>query len=417
MQSLYFGCQPVISMDGVLDSYEFLYTQKEHSNQENYFIFATVLSDVLGKVGTKAVLGEHKAFVKVDEKLLFSEKIFTIPNEFFILSLVDEVEINENVIKRLEQLKTNGYLLALDSFSPEGNSIQNYEKLLDKISFVKINIEDSFVVSQENKRSVDRIKEKNITVVGTNILDKFNYELSKNLGCELFQGYYFSKAKVFEDKEYKAPRLDLLKLHSMLVENAELEDITAEFKKNNEIAIMLLKYINSGAFHFKNRISSMHHILTLVGREPLVKWLMLVIYSLSKSSSAKISPLMLMIKNRTELMERILKEVMPDAGKSVLDQAYFVGVLSLIDAVFEENLEKILDEMNVYDVVRNALLRDEDILGEIYALVRDIEAFKADAVIDFEEKHDLPNGVIGKIIIECMQEVTAFETAIASIEG
>ncbi|MDO9267124.1 MAG: EAL domain-containing protein [Sulfurimonas sp.] len=417
MQSLYFGCQPVISMGGVLDSYEFLYTQKEHSTQENYFIFATVFSDVLGKFGTKAVLGEHKAFVKVDEKLLFSEKIFTIQNEFFILSLVDEVEINENVIKRLEQLNTNGYLLAIDNFSPDSDSIQNYEKLLDKISFVKINIEDSFVVSQEKKKIVDSIKEKDITVVGTNILDKFNYELSKNLGCELFQGYYFSKAKVFEDKEYKAPRLDLLKLYSLLVENAELEDITAEFKKNNEIAVMLLKYINSGAFHFKNRISSMHHILTLVGREPLVKWLMLVIYSLPKSSSAKISPLMLMIKNRTELMERILKEVIPDAGKSMLDQAYFVGVLSLIDAVFEENLEKILDEMNVYDVVRNALLRDSDILGEIYALVRDIEAFKPDAVIDFEEKHDLSNGVINKIIIECMQEVTAFEMAIASIEG
>ncbi len=404
-------------MDGVLEFYEFLYTQKEHSNQENYFIFATMLNDVLGKVGTKAVLGGHKAFVKVDEKLLFSDKIFTIPNEFFILSLIDEAEVSENIIKRLEQLKSSGYLLALDGFSPEGDGIQKYEKLLDKISFVKINIGDSFVVNEENKRSVDRIKEKNITVVGTNILDKFNYEVSKKLGCELFQGYYFSKAKVFEDKEYKAPRLDLLKLYSLLVENAELEDITAEFKKNNEIALMLLKYINSGAFHFKNRISSIHHILTLVGREPLVKWLMLVIYSLSKSSSAKISPLMLMIKNRTELMERILKEVMPDAGKSMLDQAYFVGVLSLIDAVFEESLEKILDEMNVYDVVRNALLKDGDILGEIYALIRDIEAFKPEAVTDFEEKYELSSGAIGKIIIESMQEVTAFETAIASIEG
>ncbi len=180
---------------------------------------------------------------------------------------------------------------------------------------------------------------------------------------------------------------------------------------------MLLKYINSGAFHFKNRISSIHHILTLVGREPLVKWLMLVIYSIPKSSNNKITPLMLMIKNRTELMERILRAVAPDAGKSMLNQAYFVGVLSLIDVVFEESLEKILDEMNVYEVVRDALLNDGDILGDIFALVRKIEAFEPKSIVEFEQKHSLESGAIAKIVIDSMREVSAFKSAITATEG
>ncbi len=131
----------------------------------------------------------------------------------------------------------------------------------------------------------------------------------------------------------------------------------------------------------------------------------------------KTSPLMLMVKNRTVMMETILKEAVPDAGKSMMDQAYFVGVLSLIDVLFEDDMQKILDEMNVYDVVRDAILKDSGILGEIYALVRDIEEFNPKAMMEFEERHDLESGVLGKIMIECMKEVAVFEVALSSIEG
>lgn len=416
MREFYFGCQPIVNLSGLLDFYELPYSQKEHSDEENSFIFAAALSDALNKIGTKSILGEHKAFVKIDKKMLFSDKIFTISNEFFIFSLNGDMEITPEVQKRAELLKARGYIFAIDSFVPTNDALMKYEEILNRVFFVKIKFDD-MRSGGDVKKIIAELKDKNIIVVATDISDKHRYELSKELGCEEFHGYYFSKPKVFCDKEYKPPRLDILNLYSLLIENAELEVITDEFKKNNAITVLLLRYINSGAFHFKNRISSIHHILTLVGREPLVKWLMLIIYSIPKSSDTKISPLMLMIKNRTEMMERILKAVVPDAGKSMLNQAYFIGVLSLIDAVFEESLEKILDEMNVYEVVRDALLHDGDILGEIYALVRDIEAFEPASMIEFEEKHSLESGTLARIVIESMHEVSAFETAIAAIEG
>ena len=416
MQNLYFGCQPIINAQGVLNFYELLYSQREGHEEDSSFIFTTALSEALSEIGTRSLFGEHKAFLKIDEKMLFDNKIFAISSDFFIFLLRGNLDATPILLTRLEELKTRGYLLALDEFSLSEQSIKKYEDVLSKIHFVKINFDNIFHESQ-SKKSIAELKNKNIVVVAADISDKERYELSKEAGCEEFQGYYFSKPKVFGDKEYKPPRLDVLKLYSLLIENAELEGITEEFKKNNAIAVLLLKYINSGAFHFKNRISSIHHILTLVGREPLVKWLMLVIYSIPKSSNNKITPLMLMIKNRTELMERILRAVAPDAGKSMLNQAYFVGVLSLIDVVFEESLEKILDEMNVYEVVRDALLNDGDILGDIFALVRKIEAFEPKSIVEFEQKHSLESGAIAKIVIDSMREVSAFKSAITATEG
>jgi c-di-GMP-related signal transduction protein len=71
----------------------------------------------------------------------------------------------------------------------------------------------------------------------------------------------------------------------------------------------------------------------------------------------------------------------------------------------------------VYDVVRNALLSESGILGEIYKLVKDIEEFNQEAMFEFEKKYSLDSGTIGRVIIESMKEVALFEIALSSAEG
>lgn len=417
MQNLYFARQPILSREAKIDFYEVLYTPRKSQETEKGFIFESSLLEALGKVGRQSVLGKRRAFIKVDEKLLLGEKIYTLSYEFFVFALAADIELREDVIKRVHDLNERGYMLAIDDFAPNATSMSRYSKIIDEVHFVKIDFNRTVLVNEESKEMVARVKERGVSVIATNVSDKLRYEFAKSLGCLFFQGYYFSKAKMFEEDQCKPPRLNILKLYSLLANDADFEVIVNEFKKNSSISVLLLKYINSGAFHFKNRISSIHHILTLVGREPLSKWLMLVIYSMANIPNPKTSPLMLMVKNRSVMMERILKEAVPDAPKSMLDQAYFVGVLSLIDVLFQEKMHKILEEMNVYDVVQNALLSDSGILGEIYKLVRDVEAFNPKAMMEFEERHSLKSGVMGEIMIECMKEVALFEVALSSIEG
>jgi len=175
-----------------------------------------------------------------------------------------------------------------------------------------------------------------------------------------------------------------------------------------------LQFINSCAFHFRNKISSIHHILTLVGRQPLSRWLMLMIYSKSVSKSARHSPLMLMVKSRTELMENILKAVKPDVKSNMLGEAYFIGVLSLLDTLFSVRLDQILVEMHVSDEVTGALLQDSGLLGEIFALVRDIEAFDTKAVETFTKKYSLEPKAIENLVLQSMEDVNSFENSMSA---
>ncbi len=105
MQHIYLGRQPILDKKGNLNSYEILYrdSREPSAGVSNRYVSASVISSVLNKFGTHEILGNRKAFVKVDEKFLMNDLIFTIPTEFFIFSIV-HVEMNERVIERYEQL-------------------------------------------------------------------------------------------------------------------------------------------------------------------------------------------------------------------------------------------------------------------------------------------------------------------------
>ena len=101
MENVYLGRQPILDIDGNLNSYEVLYRDgfEPKEGTSNRFVSAAVINNVLNSFGTHEVLGNRKAFVKIDEKFLMNDLIFTIPNNFFIFSIV-YVDVNDKVIKR-----------------------------------------------------------------------------------------------------------------------------------------------------------------------------------------------------------------------------------------------------------------------------------------------------------------------------
>jgi EAL and modified HD-GYP domain-containing signal transduction protein len=409
MESVYLGRQPIIDRESNLYAYEILYEndEKRSSGGLDRYTSASVISSVLNKFGTRNLLGDRRAFVKIDEKFLLSDIIFSIPKEFFIFSLLESVEMTPRVIERLEHLYKDGYKISIDDTILTQETLEKYQNVLKYISHIKIRIDTNISVGIEGM--IKTLKANNVKVVAVQIEDSKQYVIAKTLGCEYFQGYFFAEPKIVENAKYEPSHLNILKLYNLLLQDTNIDEITKEFENNYEITLQLLQFINSGAFHFRKKISSIHHILTLMGRMPLAKWLMLMIYSKSVSKGGGHSPVMLLVKNRTELMENILKTLQPNVKSNLLGEAYFVGVLSLIDTIFSEKLETILEDMYVSEEVKNALLKDEGILGEIYALIRDIEAFNTHAISKFEATYYLEPGVLKKLILDSMENVNKFE--------
>jgi len=404
MQHVYIGRQPILDSKSKLCAYEILY--KGSVKALSRYSSASIINNVLNKFGTKALLGDRKGFVKIDEKFLMHDIIFSIPTEFFVFNIDEGVPMNEKVVERIEQLHAKGYSLSLNNLSIDEDTTYMYRKIFSKLAFVTVKVKQSSKIHLEEM--IEEIHKENIIVVAADVDTAADYNEAQALKCDWFEGYFFSKPKILENAKYEPSQAAVLKLYNLLMQDVNIDEITQEFENNHEITVQLLQFINSGAFSFRTKISSIHHVLTLVGRIPLAQWLMLMIYSKSVTKEGH-SPLMLMVKNRTELMENVLKILQPNVRSNMLGEAYFVGVLSLIDAVFKMPLSKILEQMNISDEVEKALLYKKGVLGEIYQLVHYIEAFNTEEIHLFEKKFNLPMESIERIALDSMRSVNQFE--------
>ncbi|MCK4973670.1 MAG: EAL domain-containing protein, partial [Sulfurimonas sp.] len=238
MENVFLGRQPILDIDGNLNSYEVLYRDgfDPKKGTSNRFVSAAVINNVLNSFGTHAVLGNRKAFVKIDEKFLMNDLIFTIPNNFFIFSIV-YVDVNDKVIERFEKLKAKGYELAINDIVVNEKNLQKYANVLDALSYVKIDFDQDFREDSSVKSIIRSLKNNNIKVVATKIEDAYEYDLAKKMGCELFQGYFFSKPKIFENAKYNSTHANILKLYTMLMEDTNIDEIAAEFEKNHAITV------------------------------------------------------------------------------------------------------------------------------------------------------------------------------------
>jgi len=409
MSNVYLARQSIVNIDEKLEAYEIMYrdVNQEITSDNDRFHSISVINSVLNKFGTKEFLSEHKAFIEVDERFLMSDLIKTIPTDFFTLAISNDFEITEKTLERIEQLHEQGFSLGVHDIDLNIKHFNKYKNILDKLSYFKIKMRSD--MSLEDKGLIVKLQELGIKVVATKIEDSSSYEKAKDLKFDLYQGYCFAKPQILKNEKFDPSKFNILNLYNMLISDTNIDEITAEFEKNHALTLQLLQFVNSANFHFKNRISSIHHILTLVGRKPLSEWLMLMIYSKSVSTNDKVPPLMLMVRNRTELMQNLLKVLKPDVKSNALGEAYLVGILSLIDTVFQADLEEILESINISDITKQALLKDEGTLGAIYKVVRDIEDFNLQEIVAFSKKYKLVEESIQEVILQAIEDVNEFE--------
>jgi len=408
MKNIFLGRQPIIDSNENLFAHDILYRDANKKVQEqNRHTSASVISSVMNKFGTQSLLGKRRGFVRVDERFLLNDIIFSIPNKFFVFALISSIPMSERVVERVQQLHEKGYVLAINNIELNEENLQKYRPILEELSYVKAN-----VIAEISIFTGDVVKEfrsHGVKIVATKIINQDTFAYAKELGCDYFEGYYFAEPKILTNTEYEPSQMNVLKLYNLLMQDVNIDEITSEFEKNPEITVQLLQFINSGYFHFQTRIATIHHVLTLVGRLAIGQWLMLMIYSKSVSKGTEQSPLMLMVMNRTKLMEKILKEINSEVKSNALGEAYMVGVLSLVPALFGMELKNILDSINISNEVRDALCEEKGLLGEIYTIVKNTENFEIKAVHMFEKKHNIKHQTIENLVLESMQEIQSFE--------
>jgi EAL and modified HD-GYP domain-containing signal transduction protein len=403
----YLARQPILNAKQEIIAYELLYRDSEvsaaYANERH--ATAALLVNVLNQAGFHNVVGNALAFVNIDDRFLRHEIVDTIPAKTFIFEITSSSALDELTVERIEVLHKKGYIFCLDV--TEYKDLNKYKKLFHFLSYCKV---DSSSFDPVHIADIAKLLHSyRIQAIATKLENVDLYEKYKESGFDAFQGYYFAKPNVIHDKKLDTDKISLFKLCDLLQSGGDMEEIVEAFKNSPGLTLQLLRFMNSASFHFKNRISSIHQVITLLGRNALVQWLMLLLYAKPLSSELDFgNPLIVMVKQRTDLMGRLLKMTKSSSTQREEGEAYFVGIFSLMEALFRVPLKNIVSEFNLDESVTEALEHKKGNLGELYTVVLAIENFETDKIDAFISKHAIDKAAFEKMMLETIRASAEF---------
>jgi EAL and modified HD-GYP domain-containing signal transduction protein len=154
---------------------------------------------------------------------------------------------------------------------------------------------------------------------------------------------------------------------------ASIEMIEMTFKENPGLSYNLLKLVNSVSLGMREKIKTLRHAILLIGMNPLRRWTQLSLFAGHDTRGIN-HPLLEMGAVRGRLMEIMFKQL---AGRAFSDEqaeaAFMVGILSLLDVLFDTPMEEIIANLNLNDDVSSALLNREGRLGKMLMLTEKLE--------------------------------------------
>jgi len=408
--NFYLARQPILDQKQKIIGYELLYRDSERSavyaNERH--ATAALLVNVLNQAGLKNVVSGALAFVNIDDRFLRHEIVDTIPPKNFVFEVTSSSNLDDLTVERIEVLYKKGYEFSMDA--SDYAHISGYKKIFPYLSYCKV---DTSTFEQEYTAKIVRtLHMHEIKAIASKVETEADYERYKDQKFDAFQGYYFAEPKIIQDKKFDADQVSLFKLCNLLQTGGDTSEIVASFERSPSLTLQLLRFMNSAAFHFKNPIASIQQVITLLGRNALNQWLMLLLYSKTLSTNGSFdNPLILMVKHRTDLMVSLLKMVKKNCSMQEQSEAYFVGVLSLMDTLLHMPLKDIISEFYVEERVKDALFKQEGVLGELYRVVIAIEKFETDKIDAFVEKYNLDPEALEKMMLLNIQLSTEFAKA------
>lgn len=178
----------------------------------------------------------------------------------------------------------------------------------------------------------------------------------------------FLQARSSANAKADITRLKLLKLLTLISDDADTGALEGIFREEPKLSYSLLRLVNSAALSPGSPISSFSQAINLLGRRQLQRWLQLLVYS-DPNNGQHPNTLLQKAAARGRLFELLVKHVTPPlpAGHSA-DMAFMIGTFSLLDVLLGMAMPEILRQLSLPEFVQQALVEHEGGLGELVAV-------------------------------------------------
>ncbi len=316
-----------------------------------------VILNTMTEVGLQNLVGGRCAFVNLSRDFIVGQYPLPLPSNQVVIEILEYEEIDKALISGIRWLIKQGYTIALDHFIYREAVLP----LLDLAHIIKIDMQ---AISEDKLRDhVSALKEyPHLKLLAEKIEIPEEYELCSELGFDYFQGYFFSRPKVIRRTRLPSNQLALMQLLAEVQRpDANIPKMESLISQDVGLSYKLLRYINSAFFGLPKPVESIQRAVVFLGIKVIQKWASLLVMARVED---KPNELMVTAVIRAKMCEILAKAVNYKAE----DTCFTVGLLSVLEALLDMPMEKILAMLSLSDEVNQALLRFEGMPGKLLEL-------------------------------------------------
>lgn len=271
-------------------------------------------------------------------------------------------------IKRLSKL---GYKLALDDFEPN----QEWTPFLPYIDIIKLDIRTTPILKA--KLFIRHCGKYNIQFLAEKVETYEEFEQAKDAGFMYFQGYFFSKPEMLQQRTIQPNRLSIMKLYKDIsAPTVDFDAVEKHITRDVSLSYKLLRFVNACSIIDKP-ITSFKQALVYLGETKLRQFISLV--ALAHATQQKPQSLYTLSIHRAKLCELIVTKTEINLEPS---QAFLVGLFSLLEPLLDQPLNVLLQHLPISMEIKDALTQRKGLLGQLILAIESYEKANWDAVAE-----------------------------------
>jgi c-di-GMP-related signal transduction protein len=358
----YAARQPILTRDKELYAYELLFRDgitNAFPNIDGNEATSRMIEGSQFSFGLDDFIDDKLGFINFTLPTLLKKFPSMLPKEQVVIEILETVQPSKRLLAECQELKSNGYTLALDDYTHKSV----WRHFYPYIDIIKIDFRNSSTESiNEIKQAINNFP--NIKLLAEKVETIEEYTTAMEMGFSYFQGYFFAKPEMLKTKALSPAQVTLVELlYETSKAEIDLRKITQVFERDVNLSYKLLRYSNSAVFKRRAEVETIKHALVVLGQAELKKFLSLLFTS--QISSDKPAELMRMSMTRA----RFAEELATLQGETETSKAFLTGLMSLMDAILNEPIESVMTKLPLAAEIKQALINKTGLLADYIKLI------------------------------------------------
>jgi len=355
--------QPILDGRREVIGYELLF----RAGWENYFSggrdeAARQTLDNYLYMGIESLTGNGLAFVNCTREALVGRWVTLLPPKNTVLEILETVPIDAELVKACANLRKLGYRIALDDFVPS----PEIQPLVDLASYIKVDFKASDAAKRKEIRAM--VRASNAALLAEKVENQEDFKVARSEGFKYFQGYFFCRPTIIENREIPANRMNYMQILAELTRGQfNLREVARLVQMEASLTYRLLLLANSARWSRRSDVTSVEDAFMLVGEH---RFRALVSVAASCVLSQNQPPALISLSLERA---RFCELVAPLVGEIPSEQ-FMLGQLSLLDAMLETPMESIVKSLPLRLEAKAALLGGKNKVAVPLGLIRSFES-------------------------------------------